>query len=62
MTQKANVVICGAGICGVAAAYFLSKAGIKTFCFWMRVLLSHLQVTAPPNAIETGGPAPKCSR
>jgi glycine/D-amino acid oxidase-like deaminating enzyme len=29
MTQKAQVVICGAGISGVAAAYFLSKAGIK---------------------------------
>jgi len=29
MTQKAEVVICGAGISGVAAAYFLSKAGIK---------------------------------
>lgn len=29
MTQKADVVICEAGICGVAAAYFLSKAGIK---------------------------------
>jgi glycine/D-amino acid oxidase-like deaminating enzyme len=29
MTQKADVVICGAGISGVAAAYFLSKAGIK---------------------------------
>lgn len=29
MTQKADVVICGAGICGVAATYFLSKAGIK---------------------------------
>lgn len=29
MTQKADVVICGAGISGVAAAYFLSKAGIQ---------------------------------
>ena len=29
MTQKADVVICGAGISGIAAAYFLSKAGIK---------------------------------
>jgi glycine/D-amino acid oxidase-like deaminating enzyme len=29
MTQTAEVVICGAGIAGVAAAYFLSKAGIK---------------------------------
>jgi glycine/D-amino acid oxidase-like deaminating enzyme len=29
MTQKADLVICGAGISGVAAAYFLSKAGIK---------------------------------
>src|SRR5687767_4740187 len=29
MTQKAEVVICGAGISGVAAAYFLSKAGVK---------------------------------
>src|SRR5215211_8527165 len=29
MTQKADVVICGAGISGVAAAYFLSKAGLK---------------------------------
>ena len=25
----------------------------------MSVLLSHLQVTAPPNAIETGGPTPE---
>jgi glycine/D-amino acid oxidase-like deaminating enzyme len=30
MTQKADVVICGAGISGVASAYFLSKAGVKT--------------------------------
>ena len=30
MTQKAEVVICGAGISGIAAAYFLSKAGIKS--------------------------------
>ena len=29
MTQTADVVICGAGIIGVSAAYFLSKAGIK---------------------------------
>jgi sarcosine oxidase, subunit beta len=29
MTQKADVVICGAGISGLAAAYFLSKAGLK---------------------------------
>lgn len=29
MTQQADVVICGAGISGVAAAYFLSRAGIK---------------------------------
>jgi sarcosine oxidase subunit beta len=29
MTQKADIVICGAGISGVAAAYFLSQAGIK---------------------------------
>ena len=29
MTQKADIVICGAGITGVTAAYFLSKAGIK---------------------------------
>ncbi|HJR82139.1 MAG TPA: FAD-dependent oxidoreductase [Anaerolineales bacterium] len=27
MTQRADIVICGAGISGVAAAYFLSKAG-----------------------------------
>src|SRR5687768_17695464 len=30
MTQTADIVICGAGISGVAAAYFLSKAGIQT--------------------------------
>jgi sarcosine oxidase subunit beta len=30
MTQTADVVICGAGITGVAAAYFLSQAGIKS--------------------------------
>src|SRR5215207_1502269 len=29
MTRSKDVVICGAGITGVAAAYFLSKAGIK---------------------------------
>src|ERR1043166_7218663 len=29
MTQIAEVVICGAGITGVAAAHFLSKAGVK---------------------------------
>jgi len=28
MTQTANVVICGAGITGVSAAHFLSKAGL----------------------------------
>src|SRR5512147_1148085 len=27
MSQTAEIVICGAGITGVAAAYFLSKAG-----------------------------------
>src|SRR5512142_181116 len=27
MSQTADIVICGAGITGVAAAYFLSKAG-----------------------------------
>src|SRR5574339_1008148 len=27
MNQTADIVICGAGITGVAAAYFLSKAG-----------------------------------
>ena len=30
MTQTADVVICGAGITGLAAAYFLSQAGIKS--------------------------------
>ena len=29
MSQTADIVICGAGITGVAAAYFLSKAGVK---------------------------------
>src|ERR1041385_1345193 len=29
MSHVADVVICGAGITGVAAAYFLSKAGVK---------------------------------
>jgi glycine/D-amino acid oxidase-like deaminating enzyme len=29
MTRTAEVVICGAGICGVAAAYFLSRQGVK---------------------------------
>jgi glycine/D-amino acid oxidase-like deaminating enzyme len=29
MKQTAEVVICGAGITGIAAAYFLSKAGVK---------------------------------
>jgi len=29
MTQTADVVICGAGIAGVAAAHYLSKAGVK---------------------------------
>lgn len=29
MTQAADIVICGAGIAGVAAAHFLSKAGAK---------------------------------
>jgi glycine/D-amino acid oxidase-like deaminating enzyme len=29
MSQTTDVVICGAGITGVAAAYFLSKAGVK---------------------------------
>lgn len=29
MTHKADVVICGAGISGVAAAHFLSKAGMQ---------------------------------
>src|SRR5690242_4468672 len=30
MTQTADVVICGAGITGVAAAHFLSRAGVKS--------------------------------
>ena len=29
MSERANVVICGAGITGVSAAYFLAKAGVK---------------------------------
>ena len=29
MNQTADIVICGAGIAGVAAAHFLSKAGAK---------------------------------
>ena len=29
MPDQANVVICGAGITGVSAAYFLAKAGVK---------------------------------
>ena len=29
MNRKADAVICGAGITGVAAAHFLSKAGIE---------------------------------
>ena len=29
MTRTADAVICGAGITGVSAAHFLSKAGIK---------------------------------
>jgi len=29
MPSQANVVICGAGITGVSAAYFLAKAGVK---------------------------------
>lgn len=29
MTSKTDIVICGAGITGVSAAYFLAKAGVK---------------------------------
>jgi glycine/D-amino acid oxidase-like deaminating enzyme len=29
MSNQANIVICGAGITGVSAAYFLAKAGVK---------------------------------
>ena len=29
MTQRADIIICGAGITGVAAAHYLSKAGFK---------------------------------
>ena len=29
MTNQADIIICGAGITGVSAAYFLAKAGIK---------------------------------
>lgn len=29
MNQRANVVICGAGIAGVSAAHFLSRAGVR---------------------------------
>jgi len=29
MTSQADIVICGAGITGVSAAYFLAKAGVK---------------------------------
>lgn len=29
MSERANVVICGAGITGVSAAYYLAKAGVK---------------------------------
>src|SRR5690349_20187679 len=36
MNRTADVVICGAGITGVAAAHFLSKAGLKNI-----VLLDH---------------------
>ncbi|MFH1183511.1 MAG: FAD-dependent oxidoreductase, partial [Chloroflexota bacterium] len=29
MTRKRRVVICGAGIAGVSAAYFLSRSGVQ---------------------------------
>jgi glycine/D-amino acid oxidase-like deaminating enzyme len=29
MSSQANIVICGAGITGISAAYFLAKAGVK---------------------------------
>jgi len=29
MTSQANIVICGAGITGISAAYFLARAGVK---------------------------------
>ena len=29
MTQTTDIVICGAGITGVVATHFLSKAGVK---------------------------------
>lgn len=29
MSDQAHIVICGAGITGVSAAYFLARAGVK---------------------------------
>ena len=29
MSEQVNVVICGAGIMGVSAAYFLARAGVR---------------------------------
>src|ERR1043165_10014627 len=29
MTQPADVIICGAGITGISAAYYLTRAGVK---------------------------------
>lgn len=60
MNRTADVVICGAGIIGVAAAHFLSKAGIKNILLLDARHPSHSQVTARQNATETGGPILKC--
>jgi len=29
MTRRAEIVICGAGIAGISAAYFLAQAGLQ---------------------------------
>ena len=60
MTRTAGVVICGAGITGVSAADFLSKAGIKDILLLDERPPLSLQVTGLLNAIGIGGPMLKC--
>jgi glycine/D-amino acid oxidase-like deaminating enzyme len=55
----AEVVICGAGIAGIAAAYHLAvRAASPASCSSTKARRSRSPATSRPNAIGTGGPDP----
>ena len=61
MSHTAEVVICGAGITGVAAADFLARSGMKNILLVDERPPLSFTTTGPRNVIVTGGQTRKCS-